>query len=181
MLTSNPDISSLSEGSCPCKIHGLESQLSIQGCMLSWQARSSPSSPPTFLALGFGGIIYIAGFQEPHPTMGTSFAWKHVPSISAGLAGCSQHTFQIAHGPKVNKTFFFLSNKAGLSNINTQLFLQMCDNMPQTYRALFPRNATNALGFLPWYSGRTNSSKAAWDQLRSWSNSSDSPVTSILL
>lgn len=67
--------------------------------------------------------------------------------------------------------FFFLSSKPGLSNINTQLFLQMCDNMPQTCRAVFPRNATNALGFLPWYSGLKNSSKAAWDLLGSWSKS----------
>lgn len=40
--------------------------------------------------------------------------------------------------------FFFLSSKPRLSNINMQLFLQMCDNMPQTCRAVFPRNATNA-------------------------------------
>jgi len=81
--------------------------------MLSWHVRSSPSSPPAFPALGFEGIMYIAGFQEPHPTMGIGFAWKHVPSISAGLAGCSQHTFQTAHGPKVNKTFFFFPEQQG--------------------------------------------------------------------
>lgn len=90
----------------------------------------------------------MANLQELHLTLGICFAWKHVPSVSAGLTSCSQYTFSKAYGPKVNETFF-LSNKTELSNINTQLFLQMCDNMPQTCRAVFPRNATNALGFLP--------------------------------
>lgn len=114
-----------------------------------------------------------------HFILGICFAWKHMPSVPAGLASCSQHTISKAYGPKVNDSFF-LSNKTGLSNINMQLFLQMCDNMPQTYRAVFPRNATNALGCLPWYSGLMKSSKAAWDQLKSWSKSRGVPVRGVL-
>lgn len=142
--------------------------------VLWWAALGDPVAqlPPSSQALNLGDLHLILGIL--------CFAWKHVPSVPAGLASCSQHTVSKAYGPKVNETFF-LSNKTGLSNINMQLFLQMCDNMPQTYRAVFPRNATNALGCLPWYSGLMNSSKAAWDQPKSWSKSGGVPVRGILL
>lgn len=141
--------------------------------VLCWAAVGDPVTqfPLSSQALNLG---------ERHLILGISFAWKHVPSVPAGLASCSQHTVSKAYGPKVNETSF-LSNKTGLSNINMQLFLQMCDNMPQTYRAVFPRNATNVLGCLPWYSGLMNSSKAAWDQLKGWSRSRGFPVRGILL
>lgn len=127
--------------------------------VLCWAAVGDPVAqlPLSSQALNLEDLHFILGIF--------CFAWKHMPSVPAGLVSCSQHTVWKAYGPKANETFF-LSNKIGLSNINMQLFLQMCDNMPQTYRAVFPRNATNALGCLPWYSGLMDSSKAAWDQLK---------------
>lgn len=32
--------------------------------------------------------------EEPRLILGICFAWKHVPSVSAGLASCSQHSFK---------------------------------------------------------------------------------------
>lgn len=98
----------LCEGTTQLPLHNHwfgEPAVSLRFCSELFHEVQSPRSP-CLPGLWIWGNMYAAGFQEPHPTMGASFAWKRVPSISAGLAGCSQDTFLKAHGPKVNETFF---------------------------------------------------------------------------